>query len=212
MKEGELQPGDNVDGWIVKEDIGGPQHRCVYAVCPTGQPDKLYAMKIREPQHTRYFMKEVEALKRINKDGGHPSFQKLLTYSSDPAKMYMIFDPLMPPERNFFKLPDRELVTIDIHKFLIQFFEAAAWGAQKGIRIGCINQEHLFVTSKGEPFFLGLSDEAPSSRPIGIVDIDIFLIAQIAQHIVDAAIRIESERITGSTKDPVFRFQVKSAP
>lgn len=186
LKEGTIHAGDQIDQWIVDEEIGGTQHPCVYKVHDEKNPGEHFAMKIREPSMKRYFNAELKALKKINEEGTHKNFQRLRHYSKKPHKLYFIFDPYMPPENNFFKFSLLDINT-NFQTFLHDFIKALRWGAEHGVLLGRVSPDHLFMKDDGiTPFLLGLADEPKQKEPVSAINMETGLIGAIGQRFVDA--------------------------
>jgi|GEM_PF-2129639 len=165
MKEYSLNPGDNIDGWIINKHIA---HGCIYECHPEGDKDTRYAFKIRdfEATGTNHFYPELKIFKRIQEEGGHPSFQNLVAYSDDPKKLYYVIDPLIDPDRNVMKMSTQLLARRipDPQLFLVEFFDALAFAHKVGVDLSCFDYEHLYLTKDSRPFFLGLCEELVADK------------------------------------------------
>ena len=187
MKEGELKPGDIVDKWVIDEPIGGGGDHgpCIYACHHKDDPAKSFAFKLREPNYESLFQHEIDLLKKLNADGPHPSFQRLIHYNEDPATMYMVLSPLALPQRQFGNITLNELAKVNPVQFLTSFIKGVQHAGKSGVQLGNICLEHFFITEDGHPFFIGLCDEPTGNSDRSVIEFE--LLSYIFERLVQAA-------------------------
>jgi len=217
MEEYSLNPGDQVDKWIICRHIA---NGCVYSCYHSGGPRKeKYAFKIREPRHQQWFQDELNIFQRIQAQGGHPAFQSLVDYCQDPQRLYFVIDPLILPHQNLMKMGVQEVSDIDPLAFLVEFLLALEFANRIGISLNNFQYEHLFVTKDGRPFFLGLCEENPTDaeKPSFNLNhilriIDKFIKAAEYRGATRPAIRLKQELLEKVSLGLSFEFNVDNFP
>ena len=147
-----INTGDKLGDWTVIKRIAGDK---VYEVTRKGT-DQPYLMKVRNDRENRRFDREIEILKILNKNGGHPAFQKLHDYSR--RDYWMVLSYVNPDN----KLKDvyegfqrSELLSnIDIDTFTEQLKDAITFALNRELVL--LNGDIELFIKDGKPFFVDI--------------------------------------------------------
>ena len=150
MNKGNINTGDKIGEWTVNKRISGDK---VYEVSrkDSNQP---YAMKIRRNSELRRFDREIEILKKLNRDGGHPAFPQLHDYSR--RDYWMVLDYANPDHKlkdvfEGFKRSEL-LVGINIDTFTEQLRDAIVFALNRGLVL--LSSDMQLFIKDGKPFLV----------------------------------------------------------